>query len=72
MCLLKCVLLSVLATVSLLVDECDDGGVGGDHDDQGQEEGEHEDEQEVQVFLGEVMRKMLTTELKVILLKGHT
>ena len=41
----------MLATVSLLVDECDDGSVGGDHDDQGQEEGEHEDEQEVQVFL---------------------
>ena len=37
--------------MSLLVDECDDGSVGGDHDDQGQEEGEREDEQEVKVFL---------------------
>ena len=35
----------------LLVNECDDGSVGGDHNDQGQEEGEEEDKQEVQVLL---------------------
>ena len=62
----------MLAAVSLLVDESNDGGVGGDHDDEGQQEGEREDEQEVQVFLSGGSQQDVDNSFKCLVIAGYS